>query len=480
MSGTIQSIYKKGDYTFESFNVSKEDKYKYGEIYTPFSLIERMFKLFNPSVFKEKNKKWLDTGAGIGNFSIYLYKCLMDGLAEEIPNEEDRDNHIIRNMIYMVEIKESNVIILRECFGEHANILCEDYTQAVLNNEYENEYDYIIGNPPYNSDGIKKVPTNKMTDKKEDGKTIWVNFIHRSISLLHPKGKLLYIVPSIWMKPDKAKTYDLLTKYKLEKIVSLNNTETNKIFKGNAQTPTCYFLLSKEKVTNTVTNTTMLYDKNRENFTSYTFDIGKPIPVFGSHIINKLVPFVKKYGCLKPIKTNLPNNETQLSLIKDDTHPYPNIKTCITGHKDNTNESILPTMVIEYSNILQPFSGVSKLILAHKMYGFPYLDASGTYGITNRDNYVFENYSIEHMKQLHKYLSTKTALYLYESTRYRMKYLERYAFEFIPDITKIPDFPHIINDNTIAEYFCLDDEDKKHINKLHKKEYSFSVVEQII
>jgi hypothetical protein len=534
----IYDIYKKGDYTFENFNVSKEDKYKYGEIYTPFSLIKRMFDLFERSVFKDKNKKWLDTGAGVGYFSIYLYKSLMDGLVKSIPNEKERHDHIIKNMIYMVEIKESNVNKLRECFGEEANIECIDYTSE--NPVFQNiQFNYIIGNPPYNSDGIKKVPTNNKTDKKEDGKTIWIYFIKRSISLLYPNGKLLYIVPSIWMKPDKAKTYDLLTKYKLEKIVSLSNTETNSVFKGNAQTPTCFFLLS-----NCVSDTkTMLYDKSREKFTEYTIDIGKPIPVFGSYIINKILPFVKKYGCLKPIKTNLPNKNTQLSLVKDQAHPYPNIRTC-TIHKGvspkgvsppfnppsnasaagsaneaDTNEAdtnevaseagsangvdtnevaseagsssevgsanevasevdtndvdgglkggVTPLMQLDYSNTAQSFSGIPKLVLAHKMYGFPYLDPSGTYGITNRDNYVIQNYSLDDMKRLQTFLYSKTVLYIYESTRYRMKYLEKYAFEFIPDITKIPDFPSIITDDTIATYFGLDGEDKKHIRALH-------------
>lgn len=33
----IKTIYKTGDYTNQSFIVSKDDKYKYGEIYTPYS-----------------------------------------------------------------------------------------------------------------------------------------------------------------------------------------------------------------------------------------------------------------------------------------------------------------------------------------------------------------------------------------------------------------------------------------------------------
>jgi hypothetical protein len=471
---SVKEIYEKNDYTNQNFEVSKDDKYKYGEIYTPFSLIEQMFNLFNPSVFTEKDKKWLDTGSGTGYFSIYLYKSLMDGLIKTIPDINERHNHIITNMIYMVEIKDSNIKILRDCFGNNANIAHINYIKDKLPSTFSEKYDFIIGNPPYNSDGIKKVPTNKIINKKEDGKTIWIDFIHISISLLQPKGKLLYIVPSIWMKPDKAKTYDLLTKYKLEKIVSLTNTETNNIFKGNAQTPTCYFILSNEVDTkgtesNTECKTIELYDKSREIFTKYTFEKGKPLPVFGSYIINKLLPFVKKYGCLKPIKTNLPKKGTQLSLIKDISHPYPNIKTCILEN------NITPKLIIEYSNIEQSYSGVSKLVLAHKMYGFPYIDISGTYGISNRDNYVFNNINENKMKQLKQYLSTKLILYVYEATRYRMKYLERYAFEFIPDITNIADFPEIINDETVSNYFGFDDEDKKQIQKLHKKEYGSSI-----
>ena len=62
---------------------------------------------------------------------------------------------------------------------------------------------------------------------------------------------------------------------------------------------------------------------------------------------------------------------------------------------------------------------------------------------------------------------------MFEATRYRMKYLERYAFEFIPDITKLEDFPEEITDETIANYFMLDDVDIKNVNTLHRKDYEF-------
>jgi hypothetical protein len=109
------------------------------------------------------------------------------------------------------------------------------------------------------------------------------------------------------------------------------------------------------------------------------------------------------------------------------------------------------------------------------MYGFPYLDISGNYGISNRDNYVIIKDNISDLIRIQKFLSTNTALYLFETTRYRMKYLEKYAFDIIPDISLLEDFPEEINDDTVAEYFKFDELDKKAINSLHNKRYKFFI-----
>ena len=51
--------------------------------------------------------------------------------------------------------------------------------------------------------------------------------------------------------------------------------------------------------------------------------------------------------------------------------------------------------------------------------------------------------------------------------------LERYIFELIPDITKLDDFPEIINDESIAKYFGFNEHEINKINKLHKKRYTY-------
>jgi hypothetical protein len=112
------------------------------------------------------------------------------------------------------------------------------------------------------------------------------------------------------------------------------------------------------------------------------------------------------------------------------------------------------------------------------MYGFPYVDSKGEYGISNRDNYVVDGFEEDELSIIKEFLSTKTALYIYEATRYRMKYLEKYAFLFLPDVTKMPSLTskRPITDETIADCFGLDDADRAHIERLHKKNYDFEYV----
>jgi len=475
------AIYSLDLLTFkQTFSVTNADKLEYGEIYTPFSLINKMLDLFEPAVFTISEKKWLDIGAGQGYFSIALFERLNKGLtAAGWTNETKRKKHIIENMLYMAEVKPANIDALREMFGSGANILVGDF----LDNDVSGAigvYDYIIGNPPYNSKGMKKVPTNKEGNKKLDGTTAWMKFVKKSLALLHDEsGQLCLIVPSIWLKPDKAGIHQLLTKYNIEKMHCLTGNETNLMFRGEAQTPTCYFLLTKRDTDQYIS----LYDIKRQSYVNFPHKSGEPIPIFGSTIIQKLQKWLVIGGSLHVKKTNMPsvkstftetpysmdtdtNTNTNTNTNTDNKYPYMNIKSCLL-------EGLQPVLLINYSDMPQAFQGVKKLVLAHKMYGFPYYDKTGIYGISNRDNYVITGKTDAEFMQLQAFLSTKLALYIFEATRYRMKYLEKYAFNFLPDITKLTDFPAAadITDQTVADYFGLDDLDKQHINSLHRREY---------
>lgn len=391
-------------------NIYMLNKEKYGEVITPSFLVEMMLDSLPAHIFREPERTWLDPGAGTGRFSLSLYQ---------------------RNIkkINMIEINKQHVQTLRSVFPPET-VLEGDFLSL------QQPFDTIVGNPPFNSDGLKKVPTNKALKKKHDGRTVWPLFVKHAVSLLTEGGILCMIVPAIWMRPDRAGMYEFMLQYRLENIRCFNNTETNRMFGGECQTPTCFFTLYKEPRRETIT----LYPG-----ITYPMKKNRPIPVRGAAIIKKLLPFVERYGHVRVRKTNVAPVGTVFSPYKTPETPYKNIRTCRVRGGDR------PYLVYEYTNKKMAYSDTEKLVLAHKMHGFPYLDEG--LGISRRDNYVI----LEDMGIWKQFLSTRFARFLFETTRYRMMYLERYVFEFIPDIAKIEGFPE--EEEAQMRWFGLDSGD---------------------
>jgi SAM-dependent methyltransferase len=175
--------------------VKNKQKEEHGEVFTPIFYLEEMLDTLPSYVWSNPNLKWLDPANGIGNFPMLIFEKLMRGLEKKIPNKAKRAKHIIENMLFMIEIDESNVKISREIFGSSANI----YKGSFLDNPnpFPNvkHFDIIIGNPPYNEGGTKS----------HGKKNIYVAFVQESLRLLSPGGYLLFIHPSNWRTPKKIK-----------------------------------------------------------------------------------------------------------------------------------------------------------------------------------------------------------------------------------------------------------------------------------
>lgn len=452
------------DEFYQYLDYNSELKDKYGEVNTPFSFINKMLSIIPHNHFKNKDYKWLDAGAGHGNYSICLFFILFKSLKESIPTDEERKKHIVENMIYMIEVNEENIIHIREKFGNKSNIINKDY----LKWETEIKFDFIIGNPPYNFNGVKKVPTKNNINKREDGKTIWCEFIKKHISLLKDNGRMNVLIPSIWMKPDKAGMYDILLKYQITRLHAFNASETNKIFGFNVQTPICYFLLTKRENIGKIE----LYDCIRNSYEYFDLikHVGIPIPLCFSSIVKKFLRLTNIYGKLNVIKTNMPRKGIQLNDVYSLNHPFKNVNTTIL------NKNKEPELQFKYSNDAMVFNGVPKIIIAHKMYGFPYIDRDGIYGISTRDNYIIINKTLAEMELIHEFLSTELILFLFETTRYRMRYLEKYVFEYIPDFSKIPaaiEMKKAGNNMNIYDLIGIDNNEKEFIERYYKIKYKY-------
>ena len=84
-------------------------------------------------------------------------------------------------MLYMVEIYPDHIKELKNLFTKNANIIDQDF--LALDTTKENNYlnfDFIVGNPPYNINGKLKTPTNSNIKKTDDGKQVYVEFIKKS------------------------------------------------------------------------------------------------------------------------------------------------------------------------------------------------------------------------------------------------------------------------------------------------------------
>lgn len=192
-------------------SVREDEKNKYGEVFTPISLIEEMLEKLPKNVWKNPDLKWLDPANGIGNFPMVAYTKLMEGLKEWEPSDALRSKHIIKNMLYMVEINPKNVRISKKIFGPHANISCANFLEQtdkwVRDFNGVNIFDIVIGNPPFQPD-----KTEQETRAAGKGvQTLWDKFIKQSLELLVPHGYLCFITPSSWRKPDHA-LYSLMTR----------------------------------------------------------------------------------------------------------------------------------------------------------------------------------------------------------------------------------------------------------------------------
>jgi hypothetical protein len=187
----------------QNLSIREMEKNKYGEVFTPYSYICDLLDELPVSVWSNPALRWLEPAAGIGNFCIVIYIRLMEGLSTVIDDAMIRHEHIIRNMLFMVEINEDNVERSRDLFGPLTNILCADFLVEGCMNE---GYDIIIGNPPY------QMPRDSARSSSKGGQILWDKFILKSLDLLTRKEYqdtgpfterfLCFITPPLWRKPN--------------------------------------------------------------------------------------------------------------------------------------------------------------------------------------------------------------------------------------------------------------------------------------
>lgn len=262
-------------------NLDIKTKKLNGVYYTPKIIVEYINKktIENHDIIKNPYPKILDISCGCGNFLLEVYDILYNLIKNNIDklkeiygkmfNYNNIHNHILTNCIYGCDIDINAVNILKNSLKNKnsnkrinkINILCVDS----LKYEFNEKFDYIIGNPPYigHKKLEKKYKQFLLENYKEtykDKSDLYYCFYQKIIQNLKKYGLASIITPRYFLESPSG---DNLRKYiaKSVSIKELVDFDGASIFK-KIGVCSCILTMKKDNKENNKINIYKLKDEN--------------------------------------------------------------------------------------------------------------------------------------------------------------------------------------------------------------------------
>lgn len=159
------------------------------EVFTPPVLVNKILDLLPADVWTNPNLKWLDPSCKTGVFLREIAKRLWVGLAEAIPEEDRRREHIFKEMLWGIALTELTALTSRRSLYYSKN---PQSTYSVVpfenveGNIYYSNMAHIFSNKVCTFCGASEESQEQRT--VENNEMHAYNFIHQDISTIF-KGK---------------------------------------------------------------------------------------------------------------------------------------------------------------------------------------------------------------------------------------------------------------------------------------------------
>jgi len=320
-----------------------------------------------------------------------------------------------------------------------------------------NDFDVILGNPPYNKGGIRSHTGKQLGEKNE---TIWTKFIEKSFGeWMKPDGFLAFINPLSWLKKSHSLHNEMLEKH----IVWLKLWDNIKSLATiNGKIPISLFILQNTPNTKNK-KTEIISEIQSKKLTTTSTEYLNPkysIPLAYHSIFNKLVGFIETRNLQLEYKTKtIKSSGTKAKIPTDYT---------IEDMWAVDTFTIKEGLMVKKATEQHPDANKRKLIISNKAsFTGAFID-EGKLSLTGNHKFYILGDNLEVVK---KVLDFGIINVIGHYTKYGQDFLDNEAFTYLPDIRKLG-----IQDITEDEFYKLIGLTRQEINQI-KNPLSKDVIE---
>jgi Eco57I restriction-modification methylase len=360
-----------------SLHIIMENKDLYGEVFTPVHLVNEILEQFPRNVWSNPKIRWLDPCAGEGIFFSEVFRRLMYGLENRIPNAAKRKQHILKHMLFMYELNPANVKTLEDKFGKQANIVKGNFleiSEGLIHGHHGHHFDVILGNPPY------QISKEETYTGSSGNRTLWNKFLTHSLKLLKPNGILGFITPANWRRPEHPLYKIIVFEHMLKYLHIYGKADGMKIF--GAQTRFDVYLIQNHQPRIYSPYNTMLIDEKGEVYPEFQ-------PIRWPFIPNYALPLIKNYLYKIPKDSRVifdysMYDSRKLSQNMNRKYKYPVIHTLTRNNvgvlyaKEELGHFKVPKVILNFNEKLYPLNDyLGKYGMSQLSFGLPIIKKEG-------------------------------------------------------------------------------------------------------